>query len=75
LVDIRGASAADPLRARRDELNASLEAIYRAAPRTNDRAYRAAQKALRQAEELFFTDDELDKMLPKQLRTKSNRAD
>ena len=46
-----------------------LEDIYKAAPRTNAKAYAAAQKALKEAEELFFTDEELNKMLPKQLRT------
>lgn len=74
LVDIGDAGTPEPIRARRDELNASLEAIYRVAPRTNNKAYRAAQKALKQAEELFFTDDELNKMLPKQLRVTRNCA-
>jgi hypothetical protein len=72
LVDVEDAGAAEPIRARRNELNASLEAIYRVAPRTNNKAYCAAQKALKQAEELFFTDDELNKMLPTQLRIRSN---
>lgn len=53
----------------RDRLNAALEGIYQAGPRTNAKAYAAAQKALKEAEELFFTDEELNKMLPKQLRT------
>ncbi|WP_330994640.1 hypothetical protein [Burkholderia territorii] len=35
--------------------------------RTNSKAYRAAQAALKNAEELFFTDAELNKMLPRQL--------
>ena len=38
-------------------------------PRTNTKAYQAAQKALKESEELFFSDEELNKMLPKQLRT------
>ncbi|MBO7811038.1 MULTISPECIES: hypothetical protein [Burkholderia] len=33
-------------------------------------SYGDAQRALKQSEELFFTDDELDRMLPKKLRTK-----
>jgi hypothetical protein len=70
LVDMSDGGNVDHIRARRDELNASLEAIYGAAPRTNSKAYRAAQAALKNAEELFFTDAELNKMLPKQLRTK-----
>lgn len=38
-------------------------------PRTNSKAYSDAQEALKNAEELFFTDEELNKMLPKQLRS------
>lgn len=61
---------AETMRTERDELNAVLEGVYATAPCTNDKAYRAAQKALKSAEELFFTDEELDKLLPKQLRIK-----
>ena len=54
----------------RDEINAQLEEIYRNAPRTDSKAYAAAQKALKTQEELFFSDVELDHLLPKQLRAK-----
>jgi hypothetical protein len=54
-------------------LNASLEAIDGSAPRTHRAAYRAAQKALKPSEELFFTDEKLNKRLPKQWRARSNR--
>ncbi len=53
----------------RDRVNAALEEIYKTAPRTNTKAYVAAQNALKEAEELFFSDEELNKMLPKRLRT------
>jgi hypothetical protein len=43
--------------------------MYKAAPRTDSKAYGEAQEARKNAEELFFTDDELNKMLPKQLRS------
>lgn len=71
LVDMQDGRALDEVRLERDRLNALLEDIYKAAPRTNARAYAAAQKALKEAEELFFTDEELNKMLPKQLRSQT----
>lgn len=70
LVDMRDGRAVGEIRIARDRLNESLEEIYKAAPRTDARAYGDAQKALKHSEELFFTDDELDRMLPKELRTK-----
>lgn len=73
LVDLQEGWPVDMVQNERDRLNAELEDIYKAAPRTNAKAYAAAQKALKDAEELFFTDEELDKMLPKQLRTKQKQ--
>jgi len=70
LVDMQDGRPVDEVRQERDRLNALLEEIYKAAPRTDGRAYLAAQKALKDAEELFFSDEELDKMLPKQFRSK-----
>jgi len=71
LVDLQDGRPAEEVRQERDRLNVALEEIYKAAPRTNAKAYAAAQSALKEAEELFFTDEELNKMLPKQLRTAS----
>lgn len=71
LVDLQDGRPLAEVRQERDRLNTSLESIYKAAPRTNSKAYAAAQKALKEAEELFFTDAELNKMLPKQLRSAS----
>ena len=45
------------------------EDIYKSAPRTSGRAYRAAQEALKESEELYYTEKELDHLLPKELRT------
>ena len=73
LVDLQDGRPVDVVRSERDRLNAALEEIYKAAPRTNAKAYAAAQKALKGAEELFFSDEELNKMLPKQLRTTQGR--
>ncbi|MGQ0619845.1 MAG: SLATT domain-containing protein [Panacagrimonas sp.] len=70
LVDMKDGRPECEIRLDRDRLNLALEEIYKAAPRTNARAYAAAQKALKDAEELFFSDEELNKMLPKALRRK-----
>ncbi|MDP9124119.1 MAG: SLATT domain-containing protein [Pseudomonadota bacterium] len=69
LVDMHDGRDAEEVRAERDRLNGLLEEIYKGAPRTDGKAYKAAQKALKSDQELFFTDGELDRMLPKRLRT------
>lgn len=71
LVDLQDGRPVEEIRPERDKLNAALESIYKVAPRTSSKAYAAAQQALKEAEELFFTDEELNKMLPKQLRYSS----
>lgn len=68
LVDLRDGRSMEEVRQQRDRLNSELEDIYKAAPRTNSKAYGEAQEALKNAEELFFSDEELNRMLPKQLR-------
>jgi hypothetical protein len=70
LVDMHDGRKIDEVRERRDALNELLEEIYKSAPRTDGKAYSAAQKALKADEELFFSDAELDRMLPKTLRNK-----
>ncbi len=69
LVDMYDGRPVEEVRAERDRLNALLEDIYKGAPRTNNKAYTAAQRALKTNQELFFTDEELNHMLPKRLRT------
>lgn len=69
LVDLQDGRPVEEVRQQRERLNAELEDIYKAAPRTNSKAYGEAQEALKNTEELFFTDEELNKMLPKQLRS------
>lgn len=68
LVDLKNGLVADDVRSRRDSINSQLERLYRGAPRTDPKAYAAAQKALKEAEELYFSDDELDHLLPPALR-------
>lgn len=74
LADMQDGSPHDDVRRQRDKLNAELESIYKAAPGTSATAYAAAQKALKDSEELFFSDEELNKVLPKQLRKAGRQA-
>lgn len=52
----------------RDELQKRLHNIYSGSPRTNYNAYKEASKALKENEELTFSDNEIDAFLPKELR-------
>lgn len=52
----------------RDKLLAELHSIYVVAPSTNFEAYQKAQKALKEMEDMTFSDDEIDKFLPTNLR-------
>jgi len=62
----------------RDRLQEELNLIYLNAPRTNYQAYELASKSLtkhgqiNQGEEMTFSDDEIDRFLPKDLRRKSS---
>jgi hypothetical protein len=69
LVDMQDGRSVLEIRVARDRLTGLLEEIYKAAPRTNSAAYAAAQRALKHNEELFFTDEELNRMLPARLRS------
>lgn len=73
LTDIRDdAIALDALRERRDALQTELHIIYQAAPHTNGTAYKRAQDALQNKEDLTFSDQEIDQFLPKHLRKTTN---
>ena len=52
----------------RDELLNELHNIYTGAPTTTHKAYRRAQKALQTADDLTFSDDEIDSFLPSDLK-------
>ncbi|WP_257670832.1 hypothetical protein [Parapedobacter tibetensis] len=58
----------EQLQQRRDELNEQLVNTYRGAPKTINKAYQIASKALQQNEEFTFSDIEIDKFLPENLR-------
>lgn len=71
IADIVGqASDLAALRERRDSLQAALHKIYHGAPHTDDGAYGKAQDALRNNEDLTFSEQEIDVMLPASLRRK-----
>lgn len=53
---------------KRDELQEALKNIYQGAPRTIPEAYSTAQRALKISEELTFSDEEIDNLLPIYLR-------
>lgn len=57
-------------RERRDELQATAHSIYAQAPRTQTKAYNQAQEALQHNEELTFSPEEIDLLLPQALRIK-----
>lgn len=68
ITDIATGSNIEELRQRRENLDKELASIYAGCPRTNDEAYKRAQKALKTEEELTFADSEIDKFLPESLR-------
>lgn len=69
LTDLRS-NQVEPKDARkiRDRLQADLLKVYQGSPRTFDKAYQKASKALKEMEEMTFSDEEIDKFLPKNLR-------
>lgn len=53
---------------RRDKLMTKTAKIYEIAPQTDEKAYAATQDALKNKEEQFFSQEELNVMLPAHLR-------
>jgi hypothetical protein len=58
----------EAMQEQRDTLVKQLHAIYRGAPSTNSKGYRAAQDALKKYEDMTFSDAEVDAFLPKELK-------
>jgi hypothetical protein len=48
--------------------------IYQNAPRTNSKAYDKASQALKSNEEMTFSDEEVDKFLPNDIRRKQSQS-
>ncbi len=60
------------IRSTRDSLIEDLNLIYKFAPSTDAKAYRAAREALKINEELTFSEKEIDELLPEELRISAN---
>ena len=58
----------DEICLQRDKLLEDLHSIYSGAPSTNFKAYKKAQDALKNMEDMTFSYEEIDKFLPKELR-------
>lgn len=52
----------------RDSINKELSGIYKISPKTSNRAYKKAQDSLKTEEEQTFSKEELDLLLPEELR-------
>ncbi len=57
---------------KRDDLQKRTYELYKQSPKTDAKSYSDAQKALKTEEEQFFTEAELDKILPEHLRCKND---
>lgn len=69
ITDLRvGEKRIETLQAERDNLLEELHSVYSGAPSTTYQAYRKAQKALKQLEDMTFSAAEIDAFLPKELK-------
>lgn len=59
---------------KRDDLEKNASRIYKAAIPVTPAAYKEAQKALKEEEEQYFSEAELDQMLPPHLRKLENKG-
>lgn len=75
LTDINACNlSCDEIRPLRDKLQSDLHKIYKGSPRTINKAYQLASKALNEMEEMTFNDEEIDKLLPKSLRKAEKKS-
>ena len=63
------------IRYQRDRLVDELHEVYRDSPSTTAWAYRRAQKALKWNEEMTFSNEEIDDLLPENLRRRNRFSD
>lgn len=69
LTDLRiGQTEIEAIQNRRDKLLDELFRVYSGAPGTNYRAYCEAREALKNLEEMTFSSEEIDQLLPQDLR-------
>lgn len=76
LADVEGnALSAKEIRNQRDGLSAQSQKVFLTAPDTSSKAYSLARRALKESEDFTFSDEEIDKFLPMNLRrTTQNRV-
>ena len=65
---VMGNYSLDRILTERDVLMTELQSAYRAAPSTSSRAYKKAQQALKHAEDMTFSDEEINAFLPQELK-------
>lgn len=69
ITDIRmGERPIESLQKKRNELLEELYSVYSGAPSTTYQAYKKAQAALQQLEDMTFSDSEIDAFLPMELK-------
>lgn len=69
ITDLRvGKESLEKISVRRDAILEDLHAVYTGAPSTTCGAYKKAQQALQQQEDMTFSDAEIDAFLPKELK-------
>jgi hypothetical protein len=69
ITDLRtGEKPIEKLQNDRDDLLEELHSVYSGAPSTTYQAYKKAQIALKQLEDMTFTDEEINAFLPKELK-------
>jgi hypothetical protein len=69
ITDLRmGEKPIEVLQRERDDLLKELHTVYSGAPSTTYPAYKKAQEALKQLEDMTFSDAEIDAFLPKALK-------
>jgi hypothetical protein len=69
LTDIKaGVVDVEGVRIMRDKLQSDLHKLYKGSPRTLSKAYDKASTALKKMDEMTFSEEEIDKFLPKTLR-------
>jgi len=75
ITDIRASAVdCDEIRKIRDKQQSDLHKLYKGSPRTINKAYTEASAALKEMEEMTFSDEEIDKFLPKSLRKSERKS-
>jgi hypothetical protein len=69
ITDLRmGEKPIETLQKERDAILEQLHSVYSGAPSTTYQAYKKAQAALKELEDMTFSDKEIDAFLPKELK-------